>query len=630
MTILREYQVQALEAEARHRAEHPDETRLAIVMATGLGKGTIIAERARRHARSELERVLILAPTDEIVTDLAKRCELLARACDSCKGSGWQSVGMEECQGCKGQALTVGIVKAEQDEHAADIVVASVQTLLDPARRARITDVGLVLVDECEAYVAPQWRKVLEHYECFPTPAPHPMDSFPAWINRGPLTPALGFTATLERGDGASLGEVWQNVAFTRDISWGVRKGYLVQPIGHRLEIEPTGGAWNSEPGVQDVQLIDALAPEKIVEKWIELAVPLCEECRDAVDSLDDPRFLPAYCEKPDCATNDKSKIRQTVAFMPLVRSAEALRNAFMAAGVPAAVVHGTMPASQRRDVLSRYESGAIQVLVNAMVLTRGWDSPPTKCVIVGRPTKSRALFVQMAGRGLRPVPGIPVEEQDCILITVADATTDLCTVADLSDRPLPRKAQGALTAMEDEWDIGKELADPTRLWTGQVDAKQFDPLVSRSSKVWRTTKHGTPFLPISKNGEYVFVVGTSVFVRTTLTNVSDLSRKVMVQRLHKDLPDLEMAMQVAEDEAQERGGDLGKLLADKGRAWRKAVPSAEMQGRAQQLGLSKELIAIMESRAGGKAGKVSDLIAATLATRALEPMVERIKEATK
>jgi len=248
--------------------------------------------------------------------------------------------------------------------------------------------------------------------------------------------------------------------------------------------------------------------------------------------------------------------------------------------------------------------------------------------VIVGRPTKSRNLFIQMAGRGLRPIPGIPVEDQDCILITVADATTDLCSVADLSDRPLDRKAQGALTAIEDEWDIGKELADPTRLWTGQVDATQFDPLVSRSSKVWRTTKHGTPFLPISKEGEYVFVVGTSVFLRE-YRNVGLAAPQMYVHRLHKDLPDLELALQAAEDEAQERGGDLGKLLADKGRPWRKQVPSAEMIGRARQLGLGAEVDKIMESRAGGKAGKVSDLIAAAVATRALEPMVEKIKERT-
>ncbi|HET8776606.1 MAG TPA: helicase-related protein, partial [Candidatus Limnocylindria bacterium] len=346
--------------------------------------------------------------------------------------------------------------------------------------------------------------------------------------------------------------------------------------------------------GVQDDLLIEAHAPERIVEKWVELA-----------------------------------KGRPTVVFMPLVRSARMLEEAFEAAGIRAGVIHGAMPDNARRAALADYEGGHIQVLCNAMVLTEGWDSPRTKCVIVGRPTKSRPLFVQMAGRGLRPVPGIPVQEQDCVLLCVADSTTDLCSVADLSDRPLERKAQGALTAMEDAWDIGAELADETRLWTGQVDAKQFDPLVVRSSKVWRTTRHGTPFLPISKDGEYVFIVGTSVFVYENAEGLKYVRGKTRTVRLHKDLPDLELAMAIAEDEAQERGGDLGRLLADKKRPWRQQRPSEEMLGRAYQLGLRAEVDKIMSARAGGKAGKVSDLIAKAVATRALEPMVEKIKEAT-
>lgn len=609
MTIkLRDYQLQALAAEAQHRIDHPDETRLAIVMATGLGKGTLIAERAWRFIQDELKairlggerelgtlrRALILAPTDEIVTDLAARCRLISGDC------------------------IVGIVKAEYDQCDADIVVASVQTLLNPERRARIKDVGLVIVDECEAYVAPEWRKVLEHYGCFRYVGPcwNPREC--GGVHPEP-TPALGFTATLERGDGMSLGGVWQNVCFTRDISWGVRKGYLVQPIGYRLEIN-TDIHLGGLAGIDDAALIEAMAPEKIVEKWLETAAGLCAECLDAVSCLDRPA-MPAYCPN-GCL----GQARSTVAFMPLVRSAIALSDAFTRAGIAATWISGTLPDIERRLRLSEYEHGTYRVLVNAMVLTRGWDSPRTKCVIVGRPTKSRPLFVQMAGRGLRPAPGIPVEEQDCILLCVADATTDLCTVADLSDKPIDRKAQGALTVMEDQWDIGAGLEDPEHLWTGQVDARQFDPLVTRSSKVWRTTKHGTPFLPISKDQEYVFIVGTSVFV---YRNAPAFKSGKVAQRLYKDLPDLEMAMAAAEDEAQERGGDLGKLLADRNRAWRKQVPSAEMQGRAQQLGLGKELLIIMESRASGKAGKVSDLISVTIATRTLEPMVERIKEAT-
>jgi superfamily II DNA or RNA helicase len=614
MINLFDYQEQALAAEARHRQEHPEETRLAIVMATGLGKGMIIAARAvrsvaehtARQRRDALmnrlprdennamilaaSRVLILAPTEEIVTDLAARCRLLAGQTDL--------------------PISVGIVMNTQDETDADIVVASVQTLLSPERRSRIRNVGLVIADECELYAAPEWRGVLAYFGCFgidhsfrslnggmfcAAQVGTPDEDMPCAyspVRHHTPTPALGFTATLRRGDGQGLGNLWQDVCFTRDISWGVRHGYLVQPVGHRLEIDldEAHPVFGTDTTLLDRQLIDSLAPARIVEKWQELAAD-----------------------------------RPTIAFMPLVRSARELREAFRRAHVRAEMVWGDMPKELRRSYIARYNAGDIQVLVNAMVLTRGFDAPKTSCVIIGRPTKSVNLGVQMAGRGLRRVPGIPVEEQDCILIYVQDATSDLFCHADLSDRPMDRKATGALTVMEDQWDIGKGLEDEARHWTGKVDVTEFDPLVRRSSKVWKRTKGGTLYLPIGKDGRYVFVVGTSVFIRTH--DVTRDRQRWVTRRLHKDLPDIELALQVAEDEATDRGGDVGALLADRDRAWRKGIPSAEMQAYAQRLGLGGELIRIMEARAGGKAGKLSDLISMVEATRALDPMVIKIKE---
>lgn len=597
MTTLYEFQQQALDAEARHRAEHQEETRLAIVLPTGTGKGTILAERAVRFiqdAQPSMTSVLIIVHTDELVNDLASRCRLAGQ----------------------GKA-TVGIVKAESDETDADIIVASRQTLENPARRARIRDVGLVIVDECHiGYTA--YEPIMRHFGCFPDyvaaermacaeldppGGPFDLETREAEVEHilNDVTPALGFTATMERSDGAGLGQVWQNVVFTRDISWAVRKGYLVQPIGYRLEIEPethqhgTSG-WSIVPGVQDEQLCDSIAPERIVEKWQELASD-----------------------------------RQTIVFAPLVRSAKAIADAFTAAGIGSQVVYGDLPEATRRGRIECFKKGLIQVLVNAMILTAGFDHPGIGCVVVARPTKSRTLFVQMAGRGLRRDPTRPVEEQDCVLITLADGTEDLCSIADLSDRPMDRKVDGPLIALEDQWDLGKGLEDAARHWTGRVDVTRFDPIVARSSKVWRKTKGGVPFLPISKEREYLFVVGTDVWIRSQQEYRGDPDddgrpgwRSLA---LHRNLPDLETALRIAEDEATERGGDIGALLADRTRPWRDKRPSDEMIEYARRLGLSGEVDRIMSARAGGKAGKVSDLISRVQATRVIDPLVKKIRE---
>jgi superfamily II DNA or RNA helicase len=58
--------------------------------------------------------------------------------------------------------------------------------------------------------------------------------------------------------------------------------------------------------------------------------------------------------------------------------------------------------------MLARLESGATLVVSNCGVLCEGWDQPSVKCAILARPTKSIGLYLQQAGRILRPWQGQP------------------------------------------------------------------------------------------------------------------------------------------------------------------------------------------------------------------------------
>jgi hypothetical protein len=254
------------------------------------------------------------------------------------------------------------------------------------------------------------------------------------------------------------------------------------------------------------------------------------------------------------------------------------------------------------------------------MVLTEGWDSPRTKCVIVARPTKSRPLFIQMAGRGLRRWPEGDGPD-DCVLLVVADSTTELRSIADLSDRPGLEPEDGkSLLALEDEYDLSRDLEpDPELAYAGAVDVRRFDPLVLRSSKVWTKTKGGALFIPASP-GEWVFLAPDSIGLSVCFVN----SRGG--QRVHRMIPDTELAMAMAEDFAMEHGGDMGRLLADKDRPWRKGVPTQAAREEAKRLGLEAELARIMASKSAGKAGKLSDAISRTKASRMIDPVVEKIK----
>lgn len=96
---------------------------------------------------------------------------------------------------------------------------------------------------------------------------------------------------------------------------------------------------------------------------------------------------------------------RQTVVFATGVQHSIHIRDRFRDAGILAEHIDGTTPKEERGKILADLASGEIQVVVNCMVLTEGWDSPSISCCVLARPTKSLGLYLQMAGRILRPDP---------------------------------------------------------------------------------------------------------------------------------------------------------------------------------------------------------------------------------
>jgi type I site-specific restriction endonuclease len=61
---------------------------------------------------------------------------------------------------------------------------------------------------------------------------------------------------------------------------------------------------------------------------------------------------------------------------------------------------------NERQAILERFKRDQTRVLCNAMLLTEGYDEPSIDCVVCLRPTKVRALYSQIIGRGTRLWPG--------------------------------------------------------------------------------------------------------------------------------------------------------------------------------------------------------------------------------
>lgn len=85
------------------------------------------------------------------------------------------------------------------------------------------------------------------------------------------------------------------------------------------------------------------------------------------------------------------------------IAHAEAVRDMLTDRGITAACVTGGTPKSERAQIIDDYKAGKITALTNANVLTTGFDYPDIDLIAMARPTMSPGLYVQMAGRGLRP-----------------------------------------------------------------------------------------------------------------------------------------------------------------------------------------------------------------------------------
>ena len=107
---------------------------------------------------------------------------------------------------------------------------------------------------------------------------------------------------------------------------------------------------------------------------------------------------------------------KHIVVFAVTIEHAELLAGKFRDGGYAATCVHSEMEQKEVNKRLADFANGSVNVLVNVGKLTEGWDCPQTDCIVLCRPTKSAALYVQMVGRGLRIAEG----KEDCKMLDLA------------------------------------------------------------------------------------------------------------------------------------------------------------------------------------------------------------------
>jgi superfamily II DNA or RNA helicase len=469
---------------------------------------------------------------------------------------------------------SVGRVQNVWDETDRQIIVASVQTLARADRRDRLQDVALVVVDEAHHAVAPTYLRVLEHFGCFSS------------------TPTAGFSATLARSEeDKHLGDVWQEVVLRRDVLDGIKAGWLVDVHGKSVQIEGldlrdvkrTAGDYSDGDLGEHLRAADA--PEQVADAVRELASD-----------------------------------RQGITFWPDIATAEAGADAYNEAGIPAAVIKGETSTPERADVYRRYRRGDLAMLSSCMVLTEGFDMPQASVAVIARPTQSTPLYVQMAGRVLRPwhlpVPGFALK-RDALLLDVVGISGQhkLATLADLSVTVKRVKGDQSLA----EAGAQEELRESGDL-SGWSDAVVIDPATGRRviqdvdlfgerSSVWLQTRAGTWFIPA---GDWIVFLWPEDSGLWMLGTTGSRAVPGQAQVISGGMT-LDWAMNRAEDYAGRITAAIGKGRLDaRAASWRKGQALASEAQRRFAAGLGHPL------PEGTTKAQASDIVSVALATRAL------------
>ena len=349
----------------------------------------------------------------------------------------------------KSTGLKTATEKAEQTSLGSfyRVVVGSVQTLQREKRLNQFPPeyFDTIVIDEAHHAISDGYQRVLQHFED---------------------ANVLGVTATPDRGDMRNLGSYFESLAYEYSLPEAIKSGYL--------------------------------SPIKALTIPLKLDLSNVKQQAGDFSTKDLGTALDPYLEQIAEEMKKQCFNRKTVVFLPLVKTSQKFRDILNKHGFKAAEVNGE--SADREQVLKDYEEGKYNVLCNSMLLTEGWDCPSVDCVIVLRPTKVRALYSQMVGRGTRLAPG----KKELLLLDFLWHTErhELCHPANLiaTDEAVAKKMTENIeelgtpidleqaeqqakedVALEREESLAKQLSEIKRRKRKLVDPLQFEMSIQAS-----------------------------------------------------------------------------------------------------------------------------------------------------
>lgn len=370
----RPYQAEALDALDKHLSSGVGTAPL-VSIPTGGGKSLIIALAIQRwKAGFPPLRVMVLAHRKELVQQ--NSAELL---------------GIDP--GCDMGIYAAGLRRKDTDN---SIVYASIDSVHNKAGEFPAFDV--VIIDEAHRIPLKgegKYRKFLSELK--------------RWNERLVI---VGLTATPFRMEGpiCHKDHILQDLVYEAHVGDLIADGFLCKLRSKRAEHQPDLSGVRKTGGDYVVKaLSETIDTDATVRDAVCELVKICD--------AENRRSVVVFCIDMEHCKHVSQELRKY--------------------GIHAPYVTGKTGSGERDRVAQDFIEGRTRFLLNINVYTEGFNAKRVDCVALLRPTLSKALYIQMVGRGLR----LHASKTDCLVLDFAHCIEEHGPIDAPEDREVRLKA---------------------------------------------------------------------------------------------------------------------------------------------------------------------------------------------
>lgn len=251
------------------------------------------------------------------------------------------------------QQLEHGMICPGKKKSRLPVQVASVQTLVRRLEQHDAPD--LIIIDEAHRAAAATYQRVIEAY---------------------PRARVIGLTATPARTDGRGLDDLFETIIEGPSMRDLIDRGFLCD--------------------------YDLIAPPINVDMSAVRTKMGDFDKKQTEEAMDKPTIT------GDAVAHYKKFAagKRCVVMCVSVKHATHVAEQYVANGIRAEVIEGTLTEKDREGMIERFRTGETKVVCSIALLTEGVDIPAIEVVQWLRPTQSLIVWLQGIGRGLRPSPG--------------------------------------------------------------------------------------------------------------------------------------------------------------------------------------------------------------------------------